>query len=74
MLPRFKVCEESHRATYIGALCSLSSVTKQQNESDAVSSEIHSISVPDVQPQLLNAITQELVITEIGRSEPINPT
>jgi hypothetical protein len=30
--------------------------------------------VPDVQPQLLNAITQELVITEIGRSEPINPT
>jgi hypothetical protein len=74
MLSPLKVCEESHRSTYVGTLCSLSSATKQQYESDAVSSEIHSIPGPDVQPQFPNAVTKKPVITEIARSDPINPT
>jgi hypothetical protein len=68
-----KVCEESHRSIYVGALCSLGSATKQQHKSGAVSTEIHSIPGPKVQPHFPNAITQKLVIAKMACSEPVNP-
>jgi hypothetical protein len=74
MLSPLKVCEKSHRSIYVGALCSLGSATEQKDERDAASSEIHAIPGSNVQPQFPNAVTQELVIAEITRSEPINPT
>jgi hypothetical protein len=73
MLSPSKVREKSRRPIYVRALRSLRSSTKQQYESGAMSSEIHSIPRADVQSHFPNAVTQELVIAEIADSGPINP-